>query len=101
MFTPPTFKQGPPDVLQPPAGEISIEAPPAIPGEPHMSLSSLFVPAGFTVAGLGVMAAVGTSGNMMLSMLISLPMILGSVVAAVISYRSQKNAHKLNVEQRE
>jgi len=104
MFMPPTFVRGPREVLELPEDEVEIPAPPQIPTEPSASLTSLLLPAGFTIVGLVVMLAAGASQGgttLLLSMAISLPVMLGSYVVSLINYCSQKRAYRRQVEERE
>jgi len=104
MPIPPTFAQGPREVFELPEQEIEIPAPPPAPAEPSASLTSLLLPAGFTVVGLAVMIAVGASQGgqtLILSMAISLPMMLGSYLVSFINYRRQKRDYERQVRDRE
>ena len=104
MFMPPTFARGPREILELPEDEVEIPAPSPIPTEPSTSLTSLLLPAGFTIVGLVVMIAAGASqggGTLILSMAVSLPMMLGSYLVSFINYRRQKRDYEREAKERE
>jgi len=104
MHEPPEFERGPRDFRRPPEAEIEMPPPTQASQAPSTSLTSLLLPAGFTIVGLIVMSAVGSSMGsmaMIVSMAISLPMMLGSYLVSFINYRSQKRAYQHKVKERE
>lgn len=104
MPTPPIVERGPREILELPQEEIEIPEPGPMRPAPSTSLTSLLLPAGFTIVGLAVMIAVGSTmggQTLLLSMAISLPMMLGSYLVSFINYSSQKRTYKREVEERE
>jgi len=104
MPTPPVFQRSPrlyPDL---PQGEVEIPAPPPAPTPPSTSLTSVLLPAGATLVGLAVMVAMGASSggsNLGLSMAISLPIMLASYAVSFLNYKSQQDAYRRQVQERE
>ncbi len=100
----PTFKRSPRFYPELPDGEAEIPPPKAAPTPPSTSLTSVLLPAGVTLVGLAIMIAVGASSGgsgLGLSMVLSLPMMLVSYVVSFFNYKSQRDAYRREVRERE
>ena len=101
---PPLFVRGPRDYHVLPEAEIEIPAPTPKPAAAERSLVWVLLPILFTVGGFavvfGIMSASGT-GSMGLTLLISLPMMLGSYLVSIFGHFREKRSYRQKIEERD
>ena len=98
MTTPPIFWRSPrmnPDL---PKEEIEIQAPPAEPSPPSGSLLTMLLPAFLMAA---VMVGIGFAMKTSSWLIFSVPMVVVSSLASVITHSVQKRTHKKKLVERE
>lgn len=104
MTSPQPFVQGIRDKREIPVTEVRIPAPGPKREKPEISPISFLLPVGLTVVGLVVMVALSTSGGgqtLLTSMLISVPMMIGSYVVSYLNYRNSKSKYERETAERE
>jgi len=98
MSGPPVFRRSPRLTPPLPSGEISIPSPPPKPGNTSNSLLVMLLPIVFATA---AMAMVGYLTHMGAMLWFSIPMMLASGLASVVTYLYQRKKSKKDAEERE
>ncbi|NQS92536.1 MAG: type VII secretion protein EssC, partial [Chloroflexi bacterium] len=96
------FKRSPRILPELPEGKVEIISPPSPPPEPSTSLTTILIPIGGFAISMAIMVTVNASGSGLgISMLYSVPMMLGTGVVSLINYRSQRKKYKKEMAERQ
>jgi DNA segregation ATPase FtsK/SpoIIIE, S-DNA-T family len=105
MSGPPEFRPGPRNLMKAPTREVTLPDPGPVPRLQEVSLLSTLLPAGLMLTGIAALAIIssaqGNSQFMLLSVVVSLPLILGTTIVSLWNYRSRKKVYNNKLAERE